>query len=280
MLRRSTLTRTVRTLLSAAMAVVCLLPLQGQQFDSTARVIEQVGQVSTMDGGYLTALSVGNVVKQRQLIVTGPDGYARFRVVNDGSTFEVFPNSQVVFRPTLGNWKNLLDIVLGRIKVFIQHEPNKPNYNDVSSPTAVVSVRGTIFDVVVNDSDTTVVSVDEGLVQVRNSTAVGEVYLHPGETTTVIRNQPLVARAIDKSGLLQAGYRAVREALWQVMLGRRQPGGIPGVGAGGTQADKGKGGTTPGSGPGSGPGTAPSGAPGTAPSGAPASAPGSAPGGG
>ncbi len=272
MLQRPTLTRTVRTLLSAATLVVCLAPLRAQ--DPTARVIEQIGQVSTMNGGYLTALSVGSIVKQRQLIVTGTDGYARFRVTNDGSTFEVFPNSQVVFRPTLGNWKNLLDIMLGRIKVFVQHEPNKPNYNDVSSPTAVISVRGTVFDVVVDDADTTVVSVDEGLVQVRNSTAIGEVFLHPGETATVIRNQPLIARQIDKSGILQAGYRAAREALWQVMLGRRQPGGVPSVSGGGTQADKGKGGTTPTSGPGSGPGTAPSGAPSSAPSGAPSSSPG------
>ncbi len=280
MLRRITLTRTVRTLLSAVALGVCLIPLQAQDpNDPTAKVLEQIGQVSVMNGGYLTPLSVGSVVKRQQMIVTGSDGYARFLVASDGSTFEVFPKSQVMFRRNLGNWKDLLEIMLGRIKVFIQHAPGKPNYNDVSSPTAVISVRGTVFDVVVDDADTTIVSVDEGLVQVRGTTAIGEVFLHPGESTTVIRNQPLIARAIDKSGIIQQAYRSVREALWQIMLGRRQAGGVPSAGGGGTQADNGKG-NKPGSGPTTSPGSGPSTAPSSAPTSAPTSAPGSAPGGG
>src|SRR5438046_4906707 len=39
-----------------------------------------------------------------QIIVTGAEGYAVFQVA-DGSTFEVFQNSRVVFRDNPGNWK-------------------------------------------------------------------------------------------------------------------------------------------------------------------------------
>jgi hypothetical protein len=164
MLLRLTLLRTVRTLLIAAVVVVYLAPLRAQ--DTTATVIAQTGRVSVMtDSRGELALSKGMAIKPQQVIVTGPDGYAVFEV-SDGSTFEVFNDARVVFRPKLANWKDLLDIVLGRVKVYIQHPPGKVNHNEVSSPTAVISVRGTIFDVNVEDVDgTTLVTVEEGLVE-------------------------------------------------------------------------------------------------------------------
>src|SRR4051794_23828507 len=143
MLPRSTLRWTMRTLVAAAALVVCLSPLMAQE--SGAKVLVQSGQVSVMNGGYLQGLSVGDKIRMQQMIVTGPDGFARFQVLSDGSTFEVFPNSKVVFRDTPGNWQKLINVWLGHIKVFIQHAPGVPNPNDVTSPTAVVSVRGTVF---------------------------------------------------------------------------------------------------------------------------------------
>src|SRR5260370_11203365 len=166
----------------------------------------------------------GGTVKQQQIIVTGPDGYAQFQI-SDSSTFEVFPNSRLVFRPTLGNWKDLLDVWLGRVKVFIYHAPGVPNHNQVSSPTAVISVRGTTFDVSVEDEDTTVVSVDEGLVTVRNHTTFQDkdFYLRQGESVRVIRNVSLIAGKIDKSGVYRLALKATRDAVYQILLGRQQP---------------------------------------------------------
>jgi len=46
--------------------------------------------------GRAAGLFVGDNVRRQELIVTGHDGYARFEVA-DGSTFEVFPDSKVVF---------------------------------------------------------------------------------------------------------------------------------------------------------------------------------------
>jgi len=264
MIRRSTLLRTVRTLSSVAAVAVWLFPLQAQDYN--AAVLVQTGQVSVTDGGYQTPLSKGDAVKVQQIIVTGPDGYAQFQV-SDGSTFEVFPNSRVVFREHLGNWKDLLNVWLGRVKVFIYHAPGVPNHNQVSSPTAVISVRGTVFDVEVQDDDgTTVVTVDEGLVSVRPLTHPGEpVDLRPGETITVFRNVPLAARQIDRNSVIRAAYKAARDAFYQILLGRQGgPGGAPTGSAGsGTQADKPKPGTT--NGPGA-PTTTP-GAPSTPPPG-------------
>jgi len=250
MFQRLTLTRTVRTLLIAAAAVVYLKPLNAQ--DARATVISQVGQISVMSdprGGDATPLLQGMSIKPQQLIVSGPDGYAQFQV-SDGSTFEVYSNARVVFRPTMGNWKDLLNVGIGRVKVWIQHAPNRVNHNEVSSPTAVISVRGTVFDVVVEDVDgTTLVTLDEGAVEVRNLTAAGNtVSLHPGDFLRVFRNQPLALAKPDRGNVIQQGMKMARDAAWQVLRNRQTPvGGVGGPGSGtstGAQGDKGKGGTT------------------------------------
>ena len=280
MLRRSQLTWTSRSLQLAAVLVFSIAPLAAQE--SAAKVIYQTGQVSVANGGYFKALSAGDQIKAQQVVVTGADGFARFEVA-DGSTFEIFPNSRVVFRETPGNWQHLLNVWMGRVKVFIQHAPGVPNPNQVTSPTAVISVRGTVFDVVVQDSDgTTLVSVDEGEVAVRNLTAQGNsAILHPGDSITVYRDVPLFGRQIDKGNILRNALRVARDAYYQIMIqrpvgGGGPVGGVPGSTGGGAQGDKGKGGNSPGTPP-AGPGAPPAG-PGAPPAGP--GAPPAAPGGG
>jgi hypothetical protein len=235
-------------LLVAAAAAVCLA--QPHLPDFNAKVIEQVGQVSVLGGQGMQALFKDGAVLPQQTIVTG-DGYARFQV-SDGSTFEVFPNSKVVFREHLGNLEEILNVTIGRVKVFIQHLNGLPNYNKVQSPTAVISVRGTIFDVVVEDEEgTTLVSVDEGLVGVQNWTAPGNaVLVNPGESIRVYRNQPLAARQIDKGTVARDAARTVEDIMVRIGLGRNRGGlGLPGgasiPGSPGTNGDHGKGGTAP-----------------------------------
>jgi hypothetical protein len=269
MLRPSQLTWTMRAFFLATALVVSMAPLSAQ--DSAAKVTYQTGQVSLSNGGYFKALNVGDQVKAQQLIVTGPDGYARFEV-SDGSTFEVFPNSKVVFRETPGYWQHLLNVWLGRVKVLIQHAPGVPNPNQVTSPTAVISVRGTVFDVVVEDSEgTTFVTVDEGEVAVRNLTAAGNpAILHAGDSIRVSPGVPLIARQIDKGNILRNALRYARDVYYNARIqrpvgGSGGPVGTPPGTNGGAQGDKGKGDTTTGPGaPPAGPGAPPA-APGAPP---------------
>jgi hypothetical protein len=227
-------------LLLAALTIVCVStqPIG----NGLARVILETGQVSVLRG-VPQALFVGDFVKRQERIVTGHDGYARFEVA-DGSIFEVFPDSNVVFHdnPT-PTYKDLLNVFIGRIKVYIQHL-NGPNYNSVTTPTAVISVRGTVFVVDVEDDDgTTVVAVDEGLVQVRNQTAPGaEPLLKPGDTIRIYRGQPLIARLVDHNGMMRAIMRVAEDTI-RLIAQRGSGGGLPGGGGvpgtgGGGQGDR------------------------------------------
>ena len=246
MLWRMTLSGMVRPLLTAAALVVSLAPLQAQ--DTAAKALVINGDVSVLRDNSPWALFEGNTVRPQQIVKTGPDGYARFQVF-DGSTFEVFPNSQVVFRANPPSWKDLLDVVIGRVKVYIQHLNGIPNPNNVSSPTAVISVRGTVFEVVVEDEDgTTYVSVDEGLVGVRSkAVASAEVLLQPTQSIRVFKNQPLAQKMVDKGSIVRGVVRAIEDAA-RVALQRQGAGGgvgtTPTTSGTGAQGDKGKGGGT------------------------------------
>ena len=202
MLGRYTHSWAMRSLLAATAVVLCLAPLRAQ--DVAAKAITVSGQVALLKDGNPWVLNEGDTVKPKQIIVTGRDGYAQFRVA-DGSTFEVFQNAKVTFRENYPSWTDLVQVWLGRIRVQIEHRLGA-NPNSVSTPTAVISVRGTIFDVVVEDEDdTTLVSVEEGLVDVQHKLKYGPVVrLNPGESIRVCRNQPL-ARMVDKDPAVRAG---------------------------------------------------------------------------
>jgi hypothetical protein len=206
-----------------------------------ATVTFLTGRVDIMRDSQPWVLNIGDTVKPGQLIVTGPDGGAMFKLA-DGSTFEIYANSQVKFRASQGSWTELLDVFLGNIKVHIQRVGGKPNPNRVRTPTAVISVRGTTFQVnVEDDGDTTFVMVEEGIVDVEHVLLPSKkIPLTDGQAIRVYKNVPLAQQHIDKGSVAQEIARGLGRALYQVMVGRqRGPGGstIPasagGAGGGG-----------------------------------------------
>jgi hypothetical protein len=196
--------------------------LAGPDLNGAAKLMQFTGQISYMRGGDLWILNVGDTVQPQQVIVTGPDGYGLFQV-SDGSTFEVFPKSKVVFRPNRGDWKDLLEVFLGKIRVQIEHAGGLPNNNKVRTPSAVISVRGTIFDVEVEDEDgTTLVLDEEGQVEVRHLLRAGNaVVLNPTQYIRIYKNEPIARQLIDKGGILQRAAKALSEALYQIALDER-----------------------------------------------------------
>lgn len=230
-------------LLSAALACVCSAQSLPSIFSSdvAAKVTQLTGQVSVLKDSTPWALQVGSVVQVRQVILTGADGFAIFEV-SDGSTFEVYPNSRVVFRANPSNLKDLLDLVLGRVKVHIQKLGGQPNNNRINTPTAVISVRGTVFDVTVDDGESTLVAVEEGLVEVRHALIASSSpkLVSPGESLRVYRDQPLAQRSSPvRDATIQQGLRAAAEAIYRIIYRAPTAGGtpVPGGTGGGRPGD-------------------------------------------
>src|ERR1700687_5807023 len=143
--------------------------------------------------------------------MTGVDGHAILQV-SDGSTFELFPNSRVLFRRNPPNWKDFLDVLVGRVRIHIEHFGNMPNPNRVLTPTAVISVRGTTFDITVDDDDeTTLVEVEDGQVEVQHELLPrGNSKLqNPCESLRVYGNEPIAAGGIDKGNLARIILRSM-----------------------------------------------------------------------
>src|SRR5580658_5562591 len=181
---------------------------------SAAKVVTLTGRVSVIRDSNPEpwALEVGDQVQAKQLIMTGPDGQATFQVT-DGSTFVVYPNSRVVFRKNEPTWSDLLDVLVGRIKVHIEHLYG-PNPNRVLTPTAVISVRGTTFDIEVSDeNEATLVEVEEGVVDVRHAMFGGNTKtLNTGESIRVYRDVPIAQGRFNKGAIAERILRAMVDA--------------------------------------------------------------------
>lgn len=225
--------------------VACASSAPAQDPAAAARVMVAQGRVSLLRTSEKWALFAGNTVRVGEIIETGVDGYAQLQI-SDGSSFEVFPDSRVVFRANPGNLRDLVEVFLGKIKVYIQHYGGRPNNYRVHSPTAVISVRGTVFEVSVEPDTVTAVSVVEGLVAVEHRLLPTSkpVMVAPGEYLRVFPGAPLAQAGVNKAGVAAKVAAAVRDTLYSLPRragGRSPSGGAPGGGGtgGGVPTDTG-----------------------------------------
>ena len=214
-----------------------------------ARLLSFTGQISVVrdsrdSSGW--ALHAGDLVQPLQVVITGPEGWGVFQVA-DGSKFEVYPNSKVVFRANRGDWKEMLEVWLGKVRVQIEHFGNVPNNNKVRTPSAVIAVRGTIFDVTVEEeSESTLVEDEEGSVSVRHLLRPGnEKVLIAGDSIRIYKNEPIGKAQIDKGAIFQKAVRAASDAFYRLAINARQGGTVAGVPSTTTGSPGDKNNTTP-----------------------------------
>ncbi len=152
--------------------------------------------------GTLTVRSPRSAVRPLRLLdqvasgdelITGPNSEAVIQAP-DGSTVRIFPDSHVIFNERSADIQEFLRLFLGSIKVHIEKLSGRPNPHKLTTPTAVIAVRGTTFSVFVDETEATLVAVDEGEISVANvASPAQEVILRDGQRTWVQRGQPPVA---------------------------------------------------------------------------------------
>src|SRR5262249_54195686 len=100
-------------------------------------------------------------------IITGSTGYVVI-ALSDGGQIIVHSNSRVRLKDfsAVHSTRELIEIMVGTVRVKIRHFGNKPNPYRLNSPAASIAVRGTEFAVDVQSSGETQVTVYEGLVEV------------------------------------------------------------------------------------------------------------------
>ena len=109
----------------------------------------------------------------------------------DESEVLVQPHSRLILRaPQPGNW-DALQVILGRVRAYIRKRTGGAAPFQMGTPSAVIAVRGTRFDVEVNARGITEVDVFEGLVEVGSATLPGvSVLVSPGMSTRVAVGAP------------------------------------------------------------------------------------------
>ncbi|MDQ3490546.1 MAG: FecR family protein [Acidobacteriota bacterium] len=160
---------------------------------ASAKILSSSGTVQitrqTAGGASRVKLRAGDELFTDDVIKTGVGG----RVVvglKDGSQAIISENTTVEIKDTNNSPRTIFNVLRGKTRIKIEKLGGKPNPYRVTTPTTVIAVRGTIFDVFVSN-DETKVFVEEGEVSVALLTAPdNQVILTPGQFTRVKKDQP------------------------------------------------------------------------------------------
>jgi FecR protein len=182
-------------LILSAIALACTaVSARAQVAPVEARIASVSGAALVSNGGQAPAAAQrGDVLFPGEEIDTRGGGHLTIELT-DGSLVLVRPGSRVLLKDfrAANTLRELFEVLLGRVRVKINHFGGKPNPYRINSPTATIAVRGTEFSVAVNGVGDTEVIVYEGLVEVTNlSNPQNKVLVRPGQGVIVRPNQDI-----------------------------------------------------------------------------------------
>src|SRR6266850_930973 len=159
-----------------------------------ARISSVNGSALLLDGTPTPrAAKRGDVLQPGQEIDTRGGGHLTIEL-SDGSLVIVAPGSRILLKDfrAARNLRELLDVLLGRVRVKINHFGSRPNPYRINSPTASIAVRGTEFSVAVEPRGDTQVVVYEGTVEVSSfANPRHPVLVQPGHGVIVRPNEDI-----------------------------------------------------------------------------------------
>jgi hypothetical protein len=154
----------------------------------TVQVSSMYGPVEwkPQNGRNFVPLPAGQSVQVGDEVRTGAGGTVMLQLP-DGSYMVVSENSTLQIQDFWGSGlRSIVNLVFGKVRFFIQSFGGRPNPYRVGTPTALIAVRGTVFEVTVDAAQSTEVECLEGRVGVES---VGlpdrEVILDVGRKTFV-----------------------------------------------------------------------------------------------
>ena len=168
--------------------LVLLLP-SALLAQGTLRVASMYGHVElrpVSSRAFTPLTASAQAVKVGDELRTGPDGTVVLEVP-DGSYMVVSENTTLTIDDYWsGNLRSLINLMVGKVRFHIQRLGGRPNPYRVTTPTALIAVRGTTFEVTVDDAQNAEVRCLEGQVAVETvGLSDREVILNPGRKTLV-----------------------------------------------------------------------------------------------
>lgn len=121
-----------------------------------ASILEVRGQVLTrLAGGAWQPAKVGTILKEKDEVRTGTGSFAKIRL-DGGKVGDVDLQEKSYFRlhtmgmDAKGNKTTLLDLAIGKVLIHAQKLKGNSKF-EVRTPTATTGVRGTVFQVSVDE---------------------------------------------------------------------------------------------------------------------------------
>ena len=192
-----------------------LIPAASAQQLGSARITAIEGQVeirrypSTQPIPVKITFKVDDRLSVGDTIITGKNGKLVLGLT-DGSQAVIAPKSTVVIKDLSESPRTLFEVIKGKTRVHIEKLGGQPNPYRVNTPTAVIAVRGTIFDVLV-EGDETEVFLHEGEVAVTNLRLPNQpIFLTAGQTTRVLMLGPPTPPGAFKPGRNDGNFRTAQ----------------------------------------------------------------------
>ena len=159
----------------------------------SARVLGSEGPVEIQRRAQGAAVKISYRVNDELLAGDVIKTFKNGRLVlglSDGSQAIISEQTTVEITDLSKSPRTIFNLLRGKTRIKIEKVGGRPNPYRVNTPTAVIAVRGTLFDVLVSQKETQVF-VHEGEVAVSSLTALeAPVILSPGQRTRVLQAQP------------------------------------------------------------------------------------------
>jgi hypothetical protein len=178
-------------------AIVCSASCAAAPGEPIGSAVAIKNEVTAAFGSESRRLNKDDPVKQDEIIEVGTDGLGELQFKDD-TKLALGPGARMVldkfvYDPAKSNGSIVVNLIKGTFR-FITGVAAKPAYV-IKTPTASISVRGTVFDICIRPNGATWVLLIEGSVKMCSDTGSCRVLSEPGKVMRVTLDKKVQAAA-------------------------------------------------------------------------------------